>query len=101
MVFNRKKYYLRIRNDCIIHFISLIGIESSVSVLASANTQYIIQNLEPENEYGIWVKALSLTREGPRSEIVTGRPTDNGNWKRFKSNFNRKIFIFNFIDRER
>lgn len=53
------------------------GIESSVSVLASANTQYIIQNLEPEKEYGIWVKALSLTREGPRSEIVTGRPTDN------------------------
>lgn len=83
------------------HFISLIGIESSVSVLASANTQYIIQNLEPEKEYGIWVKALSLTREGPRSEIVTGRPTDNGNWKRFKSNFNRKIFIFNFIGRER
>lgn len=53
------------------------GTESSVSVLASANTQYMIQNLEPEKEYGIWVKASSLTREGPRSEIVTGRPTNN------------------------
>lgn len=68
---------------------SLIGTESSVSVLASANTQYMIQNLEPEKEYGIWVKASSLTREGPRSEIVTGRPTNNGNWEILKSSFSR------------
>lgn len=53
------------------------GFESSDSVLASANTQYIIRNLEPDIDYGIWVQALSLTKEGPLGEMVTGRPTNN------------------------
>nr|XP_022316677.1 uncharacterized protein LOC111120242 [Crassostrea virginica] len=54
-----------------------IGEKSSTRVLASALPQHIIQNLDPENNYGIWVQALSLSREGPKSVMLIGRPTNN------------------------
>ena len=57
-----------------------IGEKSSTRVLASALPQHIIQNLDPENNYGIWVQALSLSREGPKSVMLIGGPTNNGTY---------------------
>ncbi|XP_062574674.1 uncharacterized protein LOC134236513 [Saccostrea cucullata] len=53
------------------------GREYSVSVLADSTTQYTLRDLEADTEYGVWVQAMSLTKEGRRSKMVTGRPTNN------------------------
>ncbi|XP_062583689.1 uncharacterized protein LOC134245422, partial [Saccostrea cucullata] len=53
------------------------GREYSVSVPADSTTQYTLRDLEADTEYGVWVQAMSLTKEGRRSKMVTGRPTNN------------------------
>ncbi|XP_062592730.1 uncharacterized protein LOC134254199, partial [Saccostrea cucullata] len=53
------------------------GKEYSVSVPADSTTQYTLRDLEADTEYGVWVQAMSLTKEGRRSKMVTGRPTNN------------------------
>ena len=55
-----------------------IGEESSTRVLASGLPQQTIQKLDPDNNYGIWVQASSLSKDGPKSAMLTGRPTNNG-----------------------
>ncbi|XP_062611698.1 uncharacterized protein LOC134273515 [Saccostrea cucullata] len=51
--------------------------EYSVSVPADSTTQYTLRDLEADIEYGVLVQAMSLTKEGRRSKMVTGRPTNN------------------------
>nr|XP_022315370.1 uncharacterized protein LOC111119467 isoform X2 [Crassostrea virginica] len=53
------------------------GEESSTRVLASGLPQQTIQKLDPDNNYGIWVQASSLSKDGPKSAMLTGRPTNN------------------------
>ena len=55
-----------------------IGEGISTRVLASGLPQHIIQKLDPDNNYGIWVQASSLSKDGPKSAMLIGRPTNNG-----------------------
>uniref|UniRef100_K1R8A3 Neural cell adhesion molecule L1-like protein n=1 Tax=Magallana gigas TaxID=29159 RepID=K1R8A3_MAGGI len=50
---------------------------SMVNVSAWGITQYILRDLRPDVEYGVMVRALSLTKEGPQSKMITGRPNNN------------------------
>ena len=58
-----------------------IGPVNSKQVSASSKTQYTINNLIPDTEYGVWVQAESLTTLGNSSLMVTGRPTNNGTYR--------------------
>lgn len=49
-----------------------------VNVSAWGMTQYTLGDLKPNVEYGIMVRAMSLTMEGPQSKMITGRPNSNG-----------------------
>lgn len=51
---------------------------SVVNVSAWGMTQYTLGDLKPNVEYGIMVRAMSLTMEGPQSKMITGRPNSNG-----------------------
>ncbi|XP_061182314.1 uncharacterized protein LOC133190639 [Saccostrea echinata] len=53
------------------------GGEFSVNVPADSTTQYTLRNLEADTEYGVWVQAMSLTKEGHKSKMVSGRPTND------------------------
>nr|XP_034311944.1 uncharacterized protein LOC105335826 isoform X7 [Crassostrea gigas] len=50
---------------------------SMVNVSAWGITQYTLRDLRPDVEYGVMVRALSLTKEGPQSKTITGRPNNN------------------------
>nr|XP_022315374.1 uncharacterized protein LOC111119468 isoform X2 [Crassostrea virginica] len=67
-----KVIYCRLnsQNDC-------KGEGISTRVLASGLPQHIIQKLDPDNNYGIWVQASSLSKDGPKSAMLIGRPTNN------------------------
>ncbi|XP_061181720.1 uncharacterized protein LOC133190227 [Saccostrea echinata] len=54
-----------------------IGDESSVELPATDNTQYTLRNLHSNVNYGVWVRARSLRKNGPRSDMVTGIPINN------------------------
>uniref|UniRef100_A0A8W8LWR6 Fibronectin type-III domain-containing protein n=1 Tax=Magallana gigas TaxID=29159 RepID=A0A8W8LWR6_MAGGI len=49
-----------------------------VRISAWGITQYTLRDLMPDVEYGVMVRALSLTKEGPQSKMITGRPNNNG-----------------------
>lgn len=55
-----------------------------VNVSAWGITQYTLRDLRPDVEYGVMVRALSLTKEGPQSKMITGRPNNNGKSDRSK-----------------
>lgn len=55
-----------------------IGEPNRIEVSASGKTQLTIKDLVPDATYGVWVRAVSLTNQGPISIMVTGQPTNNG-----------------------
>ncbi|XP_048758445.2 uncharacterized protein LOC125668373 isoform X2 [Ostrea edulis] len=53
------------------------GEPNRIEVSASGKTQLTIKDLVPDATYGVWVRAVSLTNQGPISIMVTGQPTNN------------------------
>ncbi|XP_048758458.2 uncharacterized protein LOC125668376 [Ostrea edulis] len=51
--------------------------ESVVQIVANSNTQHTLRDLLADVNYGVWVQAVSLTTEGPKSNMVSGRPINN------------------------
>ncbi|XP_062581700.1 uncharacterized protein LOC134243465 [Saccostrea cucullata] len=53
------------------------GEKKSVEISATSYTQYTLKNLHPNVIHGIWVRAKSLTKVGPISDMVSGIPVNN------------------------
>ncbi|XP_022315366.2 uncharacterized protein LOC111119466 isoform X3 [Crassostrea virginica] len=51
-----------------------LGSEQKMNVSASNVVPVTLRNLNPKVKYGIWVRAVSLTKMGPLSSMVEGQP---------------------------
>jgi hypothetical protein len=56
----------------------VVGEETQVEVPGDESPRYTLRDLKASAQYGVWVRALSLTREGQKSERVIGYPVNNG-----------------------
>ena len=61
-----------------LEFFSLLVLEQKMNVSAINVVPVTLRNLNHKVRYGIWVRAVSLTKMGPISFMVEGQPHNDG-----------------------